>query len=55
MKEVMARLGHTTMETALRYKHVTREPERALADALDKLVVANLPEPRRRYVEVKFN
>lgn len=53
-KEVMERLGHTTMETALRYQHVTRERERALADALDELVVANLPEPRRRYVEVKY-
>lgn len=53
-KEVMERLGHTTMETALRYQHATRERERALADALDELGVANLPEPRRRYVEVKY-
>ena len=53
-KEVMERLGHATMETALRYQHVTRERERALADALDELVVASLPEPRRRYVEVRY-
>lgn len=53
-KEVMERLGHTTMEKALRHQHATRERERALADALDELVVANPPERRRRYVEVKY-
>lgn len=53
-REVMERLGHTTLETAMRYQHATRERNRVLADALDDLIVSSLPEERRRYVEVKY-
>jgi integrase len=53
-REVMERLGHTTLETAMRYQHATRERNRVLADALDDLIVGSLPEERRRYVEVKY-
>ena len=52
-KEVMERLGHASVETAMRYQHATRERNRALADALDELVVASLPERRRRYLDIK--
>lgn len=52
-KEVMERLGHASVETAMRYQHATRDRNRALADALDELVVASLPEHRRRYLDVK--
>lgn len=53
-REVMERLGHSTLETAMRYQHATRERSRVLADALDDLIVGSLPEERRRYVEVKY-
>lgn len=53
-REVMERLGHTTLDTAMRYQHATRERNRVLADALDELIVSSLPEERRRYVEVKY-
>lgn len=53
-REVMERLGHATMETAMRYQHATAERNRALADALDDIIVESLPEERRRYVRVNY-
>ena len=50
----MERLGHTTLDTAMRYQLATREWNRVLADALDELIVSSLLEERRRYVEVKY-
>ena len=37
-KEVMYRLGHATHQAALRYQHATRHRDRAIADALDRLI-----------------
>lgn len=40
-KEIMYRLGHNTHQAALRYQHATRERDRSIADAIDRIL---LPE-----------
>ena len=47
VRELMARLGHSTPEIALRYQHATRERDRAIADKLGALLsaVEAQPEP----------
>ena len=37
-KELMYRLGHASQQAALRYQHATQERDRAVADALDRLI-----------------
>jgi len=36
--ELMARLGHTTQNMAMRYQHATQERDRAIADRLGALM-----------------
>src|SRR5215472_4182532 len=38
LKEVMARIGHSTPRAAMIYQHASRERDRAIADALDGLL-----------------
>jgi integrase len=40
-KELMARMGHSTMRAALIYQHATRERDRAIAAAISRDVVAS--------------
>ncbi len=40
LKELMARLGHSTPAAALRYQHAAEDRDAALAEALSKLVAA---------------
>lgn len=44
-RELMARMGHSSPQAALRYQHATREREHAIADALSTLI-----EQRRELV-----
>lgn len=37
-KELMARLGHASPRAALRYQHATRERDRAIAEAMDRMI-----------------
>ena len=39
LKEVMARIGHSSTRAAMIYQHATRDRDRAIADALDVLIV----------------
>ena len=43
-KELMARMGHSSARAALIYQHATRERDRALAEALSKLVETSATE-----------
>jgi hypothetical protein len=43
----MARMGHDSMNAAIRYQHATREADRVLADALDVRVRAHRRLPSR--------
>jgi integrase len=43
-KELMARLGHSSSRAALLYQHATRERDRAIADAIDRMI--ERPRPR---------
>ncbi len=45
VREVMARLGHTTATVALRYQHATKKRDRAIADRLGALMKAATAEP----------
>ena len=45
VRELMARLGHSTPEMALRYQHATRERDRTIADKLGALLRAVEPQP----------
>jgi integrase len=38
VRELMARLGHTTPTVALRYQHATADGDRAIADGLGELI-----------------
>ena len=38
MREVMARLGHSTTSAAIRYQKAAADRDRALAERLDELV-----------------
>lgn len=38
LKEVMARIGHSSTRAAMVYQHATRERDRAIAAALDQLI-----------------
>ena len=40
LKEVMARIGHTSTRAAMIYQHATRERDRAIAEALDAIIDA---------------
>lgn len=42
LAELMARLGHSTPGAALRYQHAAQDRDRAIADALSKLVTAEV-------------
>ena len=44
-KEVMYRLGHSTHQAALRYQHATRSRDRAIADAMDRLLLGPKGDP----------
>lgn len=41
-KELMYRLGHASQQAALRYQHATAERDRAIADALDSIISAEV-------------
>jgi integrase len=45
VREVMARLGHTTVAVALRYQHATQERDRSIAEKLGALMRAAADEP----------
>jgi integrase len=45
-KELMARMGHSTMRAALIYQHATRERDRAIADAMSENVEAATRKPK---------
>jgi integrase len=46
LKEVMARIGHSSTRAAMIYQHATRERDQAIAAALDALIdAARTPEP----------
>ena len=38
LKEVMARIGHSSTRAAMIYQHATRERDQAIAAALDALI-----------------
>lgn len=38
LRELMRRMGHASSDAALRYQHATSDRDRAIADALDRLV-----------------
>ncbi len=38
MKELMARLGHSSTRAALMYQHASRDRDQAIADALGALM-----------------
>jgi integrase len=38
-KELMYRLGHASQQAALRYQHATSDRDRAIADAIDQLLM----------------
>ena len=38
-RELMARMGHSSMRAALIYQHATSQRDRAIADALDRMIV----------------
>ena len=47
-KELMARMGHSTMRAALIYQHATRERDRKIADGLsDQIKMARRSAARR--------
>lgn len=45
LKELMARLGHSSVRAALMYQHAPRDRDRAIAQALGELVREVRPEP----------
>ena len=45
MAELMARLGHTTPNMAMRYQHATRERDKAISDKLGALFAAAEAQP----------
>jgi integrase len=45
LKEVMARIGHSSTRAAMIYQHATRDRDRAIADALDSLIDAARRDP----------
>jgi integrase len=45
LKELMARLGHSSVRAAMIYQHATRDRDRAIAEALGALVRAVRQEP----------
>lgn len=45
-KELMARMGHSSMDAALRYQHATRDRDAAIAAALSALVAEVRPAPQ---------
>jgi integrase len=49
-KELMARMGHASSRAALIYQHATRDRDRALADALSRLVAPMPHQPALRLV-----
>jgi integrase len=48
LKELMARLGHSSVRAAMMYQHATRDRDRAIAQALGALVREVRPEPAER-------
>jgi integrase len=38
LRELIRRMGHASSNAALRYQHATSDRDRAIADALDRLV-----------------
>lgn len=51
-KELMARIGHSSLAAALRYQHATAERDRAVASFLDEQIAAVEQPPRAPAVEV---
>lgn len=47
MRELMARMGHSTARAAMIYLHSADQRQRALADAVDKAARAELRRARR--------
>lgn len=47
VRELMARLGHTTPTMALRYQHATKERDKAIADRLGALFADSEPDKPR--------
>ena len=46
LKELMARMGQSSPQAALRYQHATQERDRAIADYLDQAIAAvERPKP----------
>ncbi|WP_239127012.1 tyrosine-type recombinase/integrase [Asanoa siamensis] len=43
LKEVMARIGHSSPRAAMIYQHATRDRDQAIADALDALITERRP------------
>lgn len=50
-KELMARIGHSTLAAALRYQHATQERDREIADFIDGVVANVKPEPKAPVVD----
>lgn len=53
-KELMARLGHSSLRAALIYLHATEERDRATADQLDTLIASTQREPRAKVVNLEL-
>jgi integrase len=49
LKELMARIGHSSTRAAMIYQHATRERDQAIAAALDALIDAARPTTSKRY------
>lgn len=47
LRELMARMGHSTTRAALIYQHAQRNRERAIADAVSAKVAAELAGKKR--------
>ncbi len=48
LAELMARLGHSTPQAAMKYQHAAADRDRVTAEALSKLVVDAEAENRSR-------
>jgi integrase len=45
-KELMHRLGHASQQAAIRYQHATKERDRSIADAIDRLIDGDVKADR---------
>jgi Phage integrase family len=52
LRELMARMGHSTSRAALIYQHSTDQRQRVLADAVDKTARAELRQARKKPAKI---